>query len=65
MQHTKYLSQFLDAYHDLVDNMAKKYSVDPALVLGTVAESGFGQSRIFRENKDAFGMSGRKPQNSA
>jgi len=38
--------------------MAKKYFVDPALVLGTAAESGFGQSRIFRDNKDAFGMSG-------
>jgi hypothetical protein len=49
---------YLDKYYDVVNEMAKKYFVDPTLVLGIGAESGFGTSDIFHKYKDAFGMSG-------
>ncbi|HZB92742.1 MAG TPA: hypothetical protein VE397_14950 [Stellaceae bacterium] len=49
---------YLDRYYDPVNRMAKAYFVDPKLVLGLGAESGFGTSNIFNEHKDALGLSG-------
>lgn len=49
---------FLGKYYDSVAALAKVYNVDPALVLGVAAESGFATMRTYLETGDAFGMTG-------
>ncbi|MGH9738709.1 MAG: hypothetical protein ACRD4X_08990 [Candidatus Acidiferrales bacterium] len=49
---------YLDKYYDAVSRDAKKYKVDPALVLGLGIESGFASKGTYRQTGDAFGMTG-------
>ena len=49
---------YLDKYYDTVAALAKAYNVDPALVLGVGAESGFAFKGTYLKTGDAFGMTG-------
>jgi hypothetical protein len=49
---------YLDKYYDAVATLAKEYNVDPALVLGVGAESGFAFKGTYLKTGDAFGMTG-------
>jgi hypothetical protein len=49
---------YLDKYYDAVTVLAKKYNVDPALVLGLGIESGFASGGTYLRTGDAFGMTG-------
>ena len=49
---------YLDKYYDAVTVLAKKYKVDPVLVLGVGIESGFGSGGTYLRTGDAFGMTG-------
>lgn len=49
---------YLDRYYDAVDKLAKKYGVDPTLVLGLGLESGFASRGTYLRTGDAFGMTG-------
>jgi hypothetical protein len=49
---------YLDKYYDPVRVMAKRYAVDPALVLGVGIESGFASKGTYLRTGDAFGMTG-------
>jgi hypothetical protein len=57
---------FLDKYYDAVSRLAKKYHVDPKLVLGLAYESGFASDGpaggTYRETGDAFGLTGGSKQ---
>jgi hypothetical protein len=54
---------FLDKYYDAVAALAKKYNVDPALVLGVGKESSFAFEGTYLDTKDAFGMTGGNTKN--
>jgi len=47
---------YLDKYFEAVQALAKKYGVDPALVLGLGSESGFATRGTYLRTGDAFGM---------
>ena len=49
---------YLDKYYDAVAAFAKRYNVDPALVLGVGIESGFASEGTYLRTGDAFGMTG-------
>jgi hypothetical protein len=49
---------YLDKYYDAVAALAKKYNVDPAIVLGVGIESGFASKGTYLSTGDAFGMTG-------
>jgi hypothetical protein len=49
---------YLDKYYDAVAALAKRYNVDPALVLGVGIESGFASEGTYLRTGDAFGMTG-------
>ncbi len=49
---------YLDKYYDAVASLAKRYNVDPALVLGVGIESGFASQGTYLRTGDAFGMTG-------
>lgn len=49
---------YLDKYYRPVADLAKKYRVDPALVLGLGFESGFASAGTYLRTGDAFGMTG-------
>jgi hypothetical protein len=49
---------YLDKYYDAVNKLAKKYNVDPTLVLGLGIESGFASQGTYLTTGDAFGMTG-------
>jgi hypothetical protein len=50
---------YLDKYYDSVVALAKKYAVDPSLVLGIAGnESGFASDGTYLRTGDAFGMTG-------
>jgi hypothetical protein len=49
---------YLDKYYDAVNKLAKKYNVDPTLVLGLGIESGFASQGTYLRTGDAFGMTG-------
>jgi hypothetical protein len=49
---------YLDKYYDAVAALAKVYNVNPALVLGVGAESGFATRGTYLMTGDAFGMTG-------
>jgi hypothetical protein len=49
---------YLDKYYDAVTVLAKKYNVDPSLVLGLGIESGFASGGTYLRTGDAFGMTG-------
>jgi hypothetical protein len=54
---------YLDKYYDAVAALAKVYNVDPALVLGVGAESGFASQGTYLRTRDAFGMTGGSTRN--
>lgn len=58
---------FLDLYYKPVSQNAEKYNVDPALVLGLGAESGFANPKIknstHNRTGDAFGQTGGSTKN--
>jgi hypothetical protein len=49
---------YFDKYYDAVAAFAKRYNVDPALVLGVGIESGFASEGTYLRTGDAFGMTG-------
>jgi hypothetical protein len=49
---------YLDKYYDAVNKLARKYQVDPTLVLGIGIESGFASQGTYLRTGDAFGMTG-------
>lgn len=49
---------YLDKYYEPVVHSAKKYNVDPALVLGLGFESGFASAGTYLRRGDAFGLTG-------
>jgi hypothetical protein len=49
---------YLDKYYDAVKALAARYNVDPILVLGLGAESGFATKGTNLRTGDAFGMTG-------
>jgi hypothetical protein len=49
---------YLDKYFDAVDKLARKYDVDPTLILGLGIESGFASQGTYLRTGDAFGMTG-------
>lgn len=49
---------YLDKYYDAVDVLAKRYGVEPSLVLGVGIESGFASAGTYLRSGDAFGMTG-------
>lgn len=49
---------YLDKYYDAVAALAEVYNVNPALVLGVGAESGFASQGTYLQTGDAFGMTG-------
>jgi hypothetical protein len=54
---------YLDRYYNAVSSLAKKYNVDPALVLGLGIESGFASQGTYARTGDAFGMTGGSTTN--
>jgi hypothetical protein len=48
----------LDKYYDAVAKLARKYKIDPALILGLGIESGFASQGTYLRTGDAFGMTG-------
>lgn len=54
---------FLDKYYEPEISMAKAYGVDPKLVLGVAAESGFATTGTYLRTGDAFGMTGGNTKN--
>ncbi|MGB0036009.1 MAG: hypothetical protein WBP79_11100 [Candidatus Acidiferrales bacterium] len=54
---------YLDKYYDAVAALAKVYNVDPALILGVGAESGFATQGTYLRTGDAFGMTGGSTKN--
>ena len=49
---------YLDKYYDAVARLARKYKIDPALILGLGIESGFASEGTYLRTGDAFGMTG-------
>lgn len=49
---------YLDKYYDAVNVLAKRYDVEPGLVLGIGIESGFAAAGTYLRTGGAFGMTG-------
>jgi hypothetical protein len=49
---------YLGKYYNPVTVLAKRYDVDPALVLGVGIESGFASKGTYLRTGDRFGMTG-------